>query len=147
MADEAFDLPRRRKSNDDAQLGLTIEVQPLQKSDYFLLSIHPQQRPQLDLKRASCDIVLVIDVSVSMQAAAPQPDIEDPNEKEAAGLSVLDLTKHAARTIVQGLNKGDRLGIVTFAADAEVRYINFVTFSSTRPDHANIGPRPDADHP
>jgi hypothetical protein len=33
---------------------------------------------------------------------------------------VLDLTKHAARTIVSTLNKGDRLGIVTFSDEAEV---------------------------
>ncbi|KAK5341762.1 hypothetical protein LTR98_002556 [Exophiala xenobiotica] len=120
MVDEAFDLPHRPKPSNDAPRDLAIEVQPLQKSDHFLVSIQTQKRPQPDLKRASCDIVLVIDVSGSMEEAAPQPDIDDPNEKEAAGLSVLDLTKHGARTIVQALNEGDRLGIVTFATNAEI---------------------------
>ncbi|KAL9093522.1 MAG: hypothetical protein Q9165_003917 [Trypethelium subeluteriae] len=39
---------------------------------------------------------------------------------EHTGLSILDLTKHAARTIIETLNEGDRLGIVTFAYDAKV---------------------------
>lgn len=76
--------------------------------------------PEDGLKRASCDIVLVIDVSGSMEAAAPLPDVEDEIERDSAGLSILDLTKHAARTILKTLDSKDRLGIVTFSDDAKV---------------------------
>ncbi|KAI9686365.1 MAG: hypothetical protein M1822_003710 [Bathelium mastoideum] len=39
--------------------------------------------------------------------------------REHTGLSILDLTKHAARTIVETLKEEDRLGIVTFGYTAE----------------------------
>ena len=42
--------------------------------------------------------------------------------KEHTGLSILDLTKHAARTIIETLNEGDRLGIVTFGFNAKVEF-------------------------
>ena len=61
--------------------------------------------------------MLVIDVSGSMAAPAPVPGEED---SENTGLSVLDLTKHAARTIIETMNEGDRLGIVTFSSKAKV---------------------------
>lgn len=52
-----------------------------------------------------------------MAAAAPVPG-EDVSE--STGLSVLDLTKHAARTIIETMNDSDRLGIVTFSSKAKV---------------------------
>ena len=64
--------------------------------------------------RAGCDIVLVIDVSDSMGQDAPVPG----GDTEGFGLSVLDLTKHAARAILATLDHRDRLGIVTFSTDA-----------------------------
>ena len=57
-----------------------------------------------------------------MHWAAPLPDTRDHEERESAGLSVLDLTKHAAKTILAPLNEHDRLALVTFSADAEVVY-------------------------
>ena len=69
-----------------------------------------------------CDIVLVIDVSGSMGLDAPVPT--NPGETvERTGLSVLDLVKHAARTILETLNEGDRLGIVTFASQAKASHL------------------------
>lgn len=64
-----------------------------------------------------CDIVLVIDISGSMAAAAPVPG-EDASED--TGLSVLDLTKHAARAIIETMDENDRLGIVTFSSRSQV---------------------------
>ena len=97
-----------------------IEIHPLRDSGAFIVSVQPPQVPESGLQRASCDIVLVIDVSGSMSAAAPLPEVEDGEEREAAGLSVLDLVKHAARTILETLGPSDRLGIVTFSTDATV---------------------------
>ena len=98
-----------------------VEIHPVRSSYAFIVSVQPPQSPEFGLKRVSCDIVLVIDVSGSMSAAAPLPGPEDDNDREATGLSVLDLVKHAARTILETLGPGDRLGIVTFSDDATVR--------------------------
>jgi hypothetical protein len=98
----------------------TVEINTLQDRDTFIVSIQPPAAP-INGKRASCDIVLVIDVSGSMSAAAPLPEVEEGEDREGAGLSVLDLVKHAARTILETLGPGDRLGIVTFSNDAKVK--------------------------
>ncbi|KAH0829315.1 U-box domain containing protein [Fonsecaea pedrosoi] len=108
--------PRSVHSGDHA----VAEIHPLQDMEAFIVSVQPPQVPEQGLKRACCDIVLVIDVSGSMSAAAPLPEVEDEHDREAAGLSVLDLVKHAARTILETLGQGDRLGIVTFSDDATV---------------------------
>lgn len=52
-----------------------------------------------------------------MGAAAPVPGEQDG---EDTGLSVLDLTKHAALTILETMNENDRLGLVTFAGKTNV---------------------------
>jgi hypothetical protein len=88
----------------DSVEGLIVKVQP------------PRDHPDPHLDHVPCDIVLVIDVSGSMQANAPVPG----EAGEQTGLSVLDLTKHAARTILETLGPQDRLGIVRFASDARV---------------------------
>ena len=119
MLDGSYDLPLRLhfpgREND-----LRVQLHPLPTNDSFLVSVQTPKVPAGGLKRASCDIVLVIDVSGSMSDPAPLPDVQDQNEKEATGLSILDLTKHAAKTILETLNKSDRLGIVTFSDDAKV---------------------------
>ncbi|KAJ9643331.1 hypothetical protein H2204_002227 [Knufia peltigerae] len=115
-----FKLPLRPNQTGNSQHGISVEVQALQESEYLMVSIQPPKQPEQDLERASCDIVLVIDVSGSMNEAAPQPDVKDPFESEAAGLSILDLTKHAARTVLQTLTENDRLAIVTFSHSATI---------------------------
>lgn len=116
----SFDLPLRPNPTSNGQHGISLKVQALQKSKHLMVSIQPPKQPENELERASCDIVLVIDVSGSMNEAAPQPDVKDPIESEAAGLSVLDLAKHAARTVLQTLKDDDRLAIVTFSQNATV---------------------------
>ncbi|OHW94413.1 U-box domain-containing protein [Colletotrichum incanum] len=66
-----------------------------------------------------CDIVLVIDVSSSIGCDAPVP-ANTGETKEIYGFSVLDLVKHAARTIPETMEDGDRLGIMVFASAAIV---------------------------
>lgn len=84
--------------------GLIVKVQP------------PHNHPNPNLHHVPCDIVLVIDVSGSMSFDAPVPG----DGKERTGLSVLDLTKHAALTILETMDERDRLGIVTFGSEAKV---------------------------
>jgi hypothetical protein len=104
--------------------GLTpdLKIYPLPSHDGIWVKIQPPRQPEsLKLDHVPCDIVLAIDVSGSMAVDAPVP--ANPGEKkERYGLSVLDLTKHAARTILETLNENDRLGIVTFATAARVRF-------------------------
>lgn len=64
------------------------------------------------------DIVAVIDVSGSMDSAAT---VNDENGKEVdVGFSLLDITKHALKTIVESMGTNDRLSIITFSDDAKV---------------------------
>ncbi|KAL2162319.1 hypothetical protein VTH06DRAFT_7232 [Thermothelomyces fergusii] len=91
----------------DDQQGLIVKVQP------------PKEPVNRELHHVPCDIVLCIDVSSSMAAAAPAPATSD-GDREDTGLRVLDLVKHAARTILETLDERDRLGLVTFSEEAEI---------------------------
>ena len=114
-------LPLRKKPTEPiGPEEASVSFHPLDKG--FIVSVRPPSVPSPDSpsyqNHACIDLVLVIDVSGSMQDSAPMPSVG--GAKEHTGLSILDLTKHAARTIVETLNKGDRLGIVTFGFDAKV---------------------------
>ncbi|KEF63395.1 uncharacterized protein A1O9_01372 [Exophiala aquamarina CBS 119918] len=117
--DGARDLPLRQNGSDPAD-RISVKLYPLRSDDALIVSVTPPQLPSNGLTRTHCDIVLVIDVSGSMSSAAPLPDVENKNEREAGGLSILDLTKHAARTVLETMKDGDRLGIVTFSNDATI---------------------------
>ncbi|OLN97893.1 hypothetical protein CCHL11_02598 [Colletotrichum chlorophyti] len=109
------DTPTGNPPTDDVDLSL----HPLSSQDGLIVKITPPREPANPTAHAPCDIVLVIDVSGSMGCDAPVPT--NPGEEtENYGLSVLDLVKHAARTILETLDDGDRLGIVTFASKAKV---------------------------
>lgn len=68
--------------------------------------------------RLSNDIVCVVDVSGSMQAEATMKD-EDGKVAEF-GLSILDIVKHALKTVIGALGPQDRLALVVFDSSAEV---------------------------
>ncbi len=98
-----------------------VSIHPFSSQDGVIVRVTPPRAPaDASLAHVPCDIVLVIDVSGSMGLDAPVPT--NPGETvERTGLSVLDLVKHAARTILETLDEKDRLGIVTFSAQAKVR--------------------------
>lgn len=94
-----------------------LAVHPLASQDGVIVKVAPPSLPaNTNRPHVPCDIVLVIDVSFSMNDNAPAPMTDDDgnNTLEDFGLSILDLTKHAACTILETLHEGDRLGIVTF---------------------------------
>jgi Mg-chelatase subunit ChlD len=98
---------------------VSVEIHPLATKDGMVVKVQTPKEPIRAITHETCDIVLVIDVSGSMGTNAPVPS--NPGEAtENYGLSVLDLTKHAARTIMETMGDGDRLGIVTFASSARV---------------------------
>ena len=118
VVDPERELPHRPK--EQSKHDVDLEIHPLASDEGVLISVQPPKTPADDIPHVPVDIVLVIDVSGSMHWSAPLPDTQDHEEKESAGLSVLDLTKHAARTILAPLNENDRLALVTFSADASI---------------------------
>ncbi|OJD26589.1 hypothetical protein ACJ73_02028 [Blastomyces percursus] len=101
---------------------VAVQLHPVPDSKSMILSVHPPLHPEKEIRHVPCDIVLCIDVSYSMSSSAPLPTTYNSEKPEETGLSVLDLTKHAARTIIETLNNNDRLGVVTFSTDAEIVY-------------------------
>ncbi|KAI1431033.1 U-box domain-containing protein [Xylaria sp. CBS 124048] len=102
--------------------GVVVTIHSLESKDAVLVKVEPPLNPQDITQHVPCDIVLVIDVSSSMDDPAPAPGHNEQGNaiKEDHGLSILDLVKHAARAIVSTLNEGDRLGVVTFGDQASV---------------------------
>ena len=94
----------------------TLRLHPLPNDHSLLLKVQTPAVPAEDIEHVPCDIVLVIDVSGSMSAAAPTPG----EGGESTGLSVLDLVRHAANTIIETLDDNDRLGIVTFGSKSQI---------------------------
>ncbi|KAG8753136.1 negative regulator of the PHO system [Serendipita sp. 396] len=70
-------------------------------------------------KRAPVDLCCVIDVSGSMDDDAAVPSEKD-KPVEVTGLSVLDVTKHAMKTIISSMEDDDRLALVSFSSQAKV---------------------------
>ena len=63
------------------------------------------------------ELVVVIDVSGSMNAAAY---VEQDKRQVDVGFTILDITKHAIKTVIESLNNNDKISIVTFSDTAKV---------------------------
>lgn len=94
-----------------------LQLHPVSSRNGLIAKIQPPRQPTQKIKHAPCDIVLVIDVSASMCTRADVPG-DEPTEK--TGLNILDLVKHAARTIMETLDENDRLGVVIFSSATEI---------------------------
>ena len=117
------DLPLRFIAPSDTLTdspSISLDIQSISAHGDVLISIKPPRQPSGGLKHVPCDIVLVVDVSCSMNCAAPLPDQAGNAEQESTGLSILDLVKHAARTILEKLNDNDRLAVVTFSSNSKI---------------------------
>jgi hypothetical protein len=80
--------------------------------------IHISIQPPQEENRSPCDICCVVDTSGSMSDRA-----EIQNDKnEQYGLSQLDLVKHALKTIINSLERQDRLSIVSFSNNAKILF-------------------------
>ena len=70
--------------------------------------------------RIPSNIILIIDVSGSMNDIA-KPPTPSPgsvtNESDHFGLSLLDIVKHATRTVIETLNENDSLALITFSTN------------------------------
>ena len=118
-----LDAPPAYEASSSGQ-NLSFEVTLREDAGKSLLvTITPPREPiaheKQPGKRAPLDLCLVIDISGSMGTDAPAAS-EDGKSKESMGLSVLDVVKHACRTILSTMQDDDRLSIVTFTDAAEV---------------------------
>lgn len=74
--------------------------------------------PPAGSDRVPVDLCCVVDISGSMGSVATLKG--DDGSVESHGLSVLDVVKHAVKTIVAALQPNDRLGLVVYNSVAEV---------------------------
>lgn len=73
-----------------------------------------------ETKRTPSEVVCVIDVSGSMSASATLKS--DTGKTEDTGLTVLDIVKHAVKTVIHSLEDDDHLSIVAFDNKAVTPY-------------------------
>lgn len=93
-----------------------VELLVYQEKDEALVQVKVSDDPGVDCSHAPATIILVIDVSGSMSSrATTYSDMEG-----GSGLSVLDVVKHAGKTVIQTLSDTDSLGIVSFASNANL---------------------------
>lgn len=92
----------------------SLKISTYQK--YKLVSINPPSGKD----RQPADICAVVDISGSMGS---QAKIKNSfGQDESHGLSLLDITKHALKTIVYCLKPDDRFSLVSYSSNARVEY-------------------------
>ncbi|KDQ06762.1 hypothetical protein BOTBODRAFT_181289 [Botryobasidium botryosum FD-172 SS1] len=104
--------------------ALSVSLARSQDASDILITLTPPRAPppgpneKAGGKRAPVDICCVIDVSGSMASEALIPG--GGEDAEATGLCVLDIVKHAIRTIAATMDENDRISIITFNDSASL---------------------------
>lgn len=88
-----------------------IKVELLPSEDTILIRAVPPRGV-----RTPCDVCCVVDVSGSMAAEATVQNASGENESH--GLSLLDVVRHACKTVIQTLGSNDRFSLVTYSDEA-----------------------------
>jgi Mg-chelatase subunit ChlD len=114
-------LSTRVTSSQGLPLATTVKQGPLslrliRAESNLLMRVIPSTN---EIKRQSLDIVCVVDVSGSMDTDAPVKETTT-GPAESKGLTVLDIVKHAAKTVANMLQEGDRFALVTYSDRATV---------------------------
>jgi len=94
-----------------------IQIEVVSKSGHTMISLIPPAKRK-NVTRTPSTVCCVIDVSGSMADEAKIQD--EAGKSEGFGLSILDLVKHAVRTIISGLGDQDQLALVSFTDQAAV---------------------------
>lgn len=97
--------------------GVHIDVELIGSGSNTLVSVKPNDKLQ-GINRTPSTVCCVIDISGSMADEAKIQN--EAGKNEGFGLSILDLVKHAVRTIISSLGDNDRLSLVTFSTQAKV---------------------------
>ena len=95
----------------------SIDVAVMRSGDDFLVRVIPPDAP-VDGCRAAVDLVCVVDTSGSMSSDATVQDTA--GHTESYGITVLDIVKHAVRSVAGMLGPNDRLAVVAFSSTARV---------------------------
>jgi hypothetical protein len=112
-------LPFRSKEDAVPQVACEVSVHRVDH-DGLIVKVVPPAEPITNETRGPIELVLLIDVSKSMNDLAPVPPSGEGEQSEQKGFTILDLTKHAACTIIESLNKPDTLCVVTFSTTCKV---------------------------
>ena len=105
-------------SNDTEMISanVSLEVTALRQENQenlLMVSIKPEDC----YNRPPCDICCVVDVSCSMGTEAKTKN--DVGDVESHGLTLLDIVKHAVKTVVMCLEKDDRMSLIVYDTNPE----------------------------
>lgn len=108
---------------EDVTINLNLSKYSNDIDTYFKLDINPIQ----GRNTAPLDIVTVIDVSGSMSSPAY---VTQNGVNTDVGFTILDITKHSLKMILNSLTPVDRISIITFSSNAKV-LCNLTNVTST----------------
>ena len=113
-----------------ASVNSVLNFAPQCEYDEVDIAVSISSPDSVNTWRSPTDIVIVIDVSGSMSDIAVTADAETANST----LTLLDIVKHAAKTVISSLNSYDRVAIVSFSDRAKIEYpLNFMTQENKQP--------------
>ena len=110
------DIPAVITFKEPPRLDVRVE-RVAEDSNDFLVRVVPPEFP-VDGYRAAVDLVCVVDTSGSMSSDATVQD--NQGRVESHGINVLDIVKHAVRSVAGMLGPQDRLAIVAFSDKAKI---------------------------
>ncbi|KAJ3241978.1 hypothetical protein HDU81_008850 [Chytriomyces hyalinus] len=112
------DLPPQYTEITDAAVPASVAIShaKIDGRETVLVSVKP---PKVQaVSRAPVRIVAIVDLSGSMDDTVSVPSAAGTRESD--GLTLLDIVKHAVKTIIASLSDGDHLAIVSFSDDAVI---------------------------
>ena len=102
-------IPECKTGLSPTEVSLEVTAHPLENQESLVMvSIKPGD----SVSRAPCDICCVVDVSGSMGSEAKTKN--DKGDVESHGLTLLDIVKHAVKTVVMCMEDKDRLSLVVY---------------------------------
>lgn len=113
----------KTKPISDPDVSIEVSAYPMKENidvhegnDDFVCLANVKITPHLTETHSPVDVVCVIDTSGSMSSAAKIKG----DQSEGPTLSLLDVTKHAMKTVIEVLGQDDRISIVEFNSKAAV---------------------------
>lgn len=102
--------------NNENEISLSIVAANIKEEKDSIVEI--SIRPPAGQSRTYHDICCVVDVSGSMGEEASI--LNDKGDRESHGLTILDIVKHAIKTIISVLEPTDRLSLVSFSTNSKI---------------------------
>jgi hypothetical protein len=102
---------------DEPVLSVVRQVRPISETENectYLVTVDPRESG--NITRHPATICCVVDTSGSMSTDASVQGVE------STGLSMLDIVKHALRTIITTLGSRDRLALVSFSSQGKIQF-------------------------